>query len=420
MSLTVTSVPDCRAVLGPSQFAKGVQLQPGTADYPSGGYVIPNSLGVGANASVTGAFEGQFAYGAWIMSGNAAAAQYGVDFALPSGSFGTTPGPSTKLTMIVTLPASSAAPGIPLTLGPLSAAATQSTYTAAGLLTVVGANTLSPGQFIVFSNGAGAAGQPFNGVMAQVVTATATGYTVNFGQGLALAYTIATDTLKYQVVQAAAGNLLQGQLNPNPITGVLATAILLTITQVNTYSVGQFVALGGGFQAASYYANGAIVQITSASGTGWTAKWVGTIIAQTSNEVGTSSLLVTAGGAPVTASTSAFGAITNTLAVASGASATGLLTLTAVQNFAAGNIFAIQGVGVNTTLNGVIATTIATSLTNILIKANGWTLIANTQAETVGTASLLVTGIQTVAAQVTPGTDLSACTWFAEILTGGE
>jgi hypothetical protein len=306
------------------------------------------------------------------------------------------------------LPTVNTQPNVPLGLGPLSAAATQSTYTSAGLLTVVGANTLVPGQFIVFSNGASGAGIFLNGVMAQVTSATPTTYTVNFGQGLALAYTIATDTLKYQVVQASAGNLLQGQLNPAPITGVLATAILLTVTQANSYSVGQFVALGGTFKTASLYASGAIVEITSASSTGWTAKWQGTIIAQTSSEVATSALLVTNGGAPVQASQSAFGAITNTLAVAAGASAAGLITLTSIQNMQAGNIIAIQNVGVNTTLNGTIATVIASGLTNIVIKANGWTVIENTQAETVGTASVLVTGVEAGAGDVLSGTNLSA------------
>jgi len=308
--------------------------------------------------------------------------------------------------------------GVPLGLGTLSAAATQSTYTSSGLLTVVGANTLSPGQFIVFSNGASGAGIFLNGVMAQVVTASATGYTCNFGQGLALAYTIATDTLKYQVVQASSGNLLQAQALAAPITGVLATAILLTVTQANSLVVGQFVALSGTFKAASLYASGAIVQITSASSTGWTAKWQGTIIAQTSSEVGVSSLLVTNGGAPVVASQSAFGAITNTLAVAAAATAAGLLTLTSIQNMQAGNLIVVQGVGVNTTLNGTIATVIAASLTNIVIKANGWTVIENTQAETVGTASVLVTGYPVGTGEVTAGTNLSGETVRLMVLGG--
>jgi len=47
-------------------------------------------------------------------------------------------------------------------------------------------------------------------------------------------------------------------------------------------------------------------------------------------------------------------------------------------------------------------------------------VVQNTEAETEGYASVLVTGTPTSAPQVSPGTDLSACTWFAEILTSGE
>ena len=88
MSLTITGIPDCKAVLGPSQYLKGYQLQPGSADYPSGGYVIPGSLATGT--SVTGSFAGEFAYGAWEIASNAAGSLYGLSFIPASGSFGTT------------------------------------------------------------------------------------------------------------------------------------------------------------------------------------------------------------------------------------------------------------------------------------------------------------------------------------------
>lgn len=294
--------------------------------------------------------------------------------------------------------ASAAPDGIPLGLGTLSAAATQSTFTSAGLLTVVGANTLTPGQYIVLSNGASSYGISLSGMMAEVVSATAASYTCYVGQALALAWTINTDTLKYQVVQAgSSSNLLQGQLMAAPITGVLATTALLTITQANTLQVGQFVALGNGFKAASYYCNGAIVQVTSATSTGWTAKWQGTIISQTSSETATAKLLVTNGNAPVVTYPQFGGpvaTITNSLAVASGSAAAGLFTLTAIHAYQPGMIISVQGLGVNTTANGSIATVISTGLTQALIKANGWTVIENTQAETVGYASVLVTGPQ--------------------------
>ncbi len=300
--------------------------------------------------------------------------------------------------------------GVPLSLGTLSAAATQSTYTASGLLTIATTTPPPLGSFVVLSNGASSYGILFDGVMAQVIAVVpGVSYSVYFGQGLAGAYTVNTDTLKWQQVQVNASNVLQAQLNPAPITGVLATAILLTVTQANSYVPGQFVALGGTFKTASLYAGGAIVQIASASSTGWTAKWVGTIIAQTSGEVATSSLLVTNGGAPIQAYPQVNGptaAISNTLAVASSSSTAGLLTLTATQGYVAGQLIVVNGVATNTTLNGIIATVIASGLTSALIKANGWTLVANTSADT-GTASLLVTGSPASGNQVAAGVNLS-------------
>jgi hypothetical protein len=389
MAYTVTKNADGDVNLG-SLAGEIVTLQPAASDYVPGGYaLIGGESGVATPSTIN--------VDLWRISS-----------ALPWGGQGGYEPVWNPVTQSVQIYAGTPVAGVPLTLGTLSAAATQSTFTVAGLLTVVGANTLLPGQFIVLSNGASSYGLQFSGVMTQVVSATATQYTSYIGQALANAYTINTDTLKYQVVQANAGNLLQAQQLAAPITGVLATAILLTVTQTNSLVAGQFVALGNGFKAASYYCNGAIVQVTSATSSGWTAKWVGTIIAQTSGETATASLLVTNGGAPVIASQASFGAITNSLAVASDTTHAGLLSLTSVQNFAAGNILAVQGVGANTTLNGVIATVISASLTNIMIKANGWTVIANTSAETVGVASLLVTGTPTMAQPEVPaGTDLS-------------
>lgn len=291
--------------------------------------------------------------------------------------------------------------GIPLSLGTLSAAATNSTYTAAGLCTVLTATPPPLGAFIVLSNGASGKGIFFGGVMVQV-TAVVPGvsYSFNFGQGLALAYASAADTLKYQVVQASVSNPLQTVPTAAPITGVLATAALLTITQANTYVTGQFVYLGGVFKTASLYASGAIVQVASATGTGWTANWQGTIIAQTSTEVATSALITTTGDAPIAAYPYAAGPtalISNSLAVASGAAADGLLTLTAAQAYQPGMLVVVQGVGANTQLNGTIGTVITTGLTQAIIKANAWTVIANTSAETAGYASVLVTGSQSSA-----------------------
>ena len=287
--------------------------------------------------------------------------------------------------------------GIPLSLGTLSAAATNSVYTAAGLVTVSTTTPPPLGSFIVLSNGASAKGIFLNGVMVQVTNVVAgTSYSFNFGQGVALAYASAADTLKYQIVQAgSSSNLLTAQPLAAPVTGVLATANLLTITQANSLQAGQFVLLNGTFKAASVYALGAIVQVASATATSWTANWQGTIIAQTSGEVGTASLLVTNGGAPIIAYPQAslpVGVVTNSLAVAADASHAGLLTMTAAQAFQAGMLTVTQGVGSNTQLNGTIGTVISSGLTQALIKINGWSVIASTSAETAGYVSVIGTG----------------------------
>ena len=286
--------------------------------------------------------------------------------------------------------------GVPLSLGTLSAAATQSTYTATGLVTVATTTPPPLGSFIVLSNGASSYGIQFDGVMVQVTAVVAgTSYSFQFGQGSANHYTVNTDTLKYQVVQASASNLLTSVTSSSPITGVLATANLLTITQANSYQVGQFVYLGGTFKTASVYASGAIVQVVSATATGWTANWQGTIIAQTSGEVATSALLVTNGGAPITAypyQSGPLGIITNVTGVASATTAAGLLTLSSAQLFQAGMLAVIQGVGTATALDGTIGTVIATNLGQTSFKMNAWNAVAQSSTADTGYAAVIVTG----------------------------
>lgn len=376
-------------------------LQPAVADYAVGGYLVE---GIGGNP---------------LTPGNV-----GMDkvlFVIPTGGQGGLSPVFNPVTSKVQILAPAPAAGIPLGLGTLSAAATQSTYTAAGLVTVLTATPPPLGSFVSLSNGANAAGKPFTGVIVQVTGVVAgTSFTFNFGQGSALAYTIATDTLKWQVVQASASNPLQAQALVAPITGVLATANLLTITQANSLVAGQFVYLNGPFKTASVFALGAIVQVASASATGWTANWQGTIIAQTSGETAVASLLVTNGNTPIQSYPYISGptaAISNVLAVASAASAAGLLTLTATQGYQAGQIVVVQNVATTTLLNGTIGTVIASGLTSALIKANGWTVIVSTAADT-GAASLLVTGApSSVESEVPAGTDLSAYTF--ELLAVG-
>jgi hypothetical protein len=228
-----------------------------------------------------------------------------------------------------------------------------------------------------------------NGVIVQVTAASATQFSFNYGPAKALHYVSASDAaLKFQVVQVNTNNQLQAIAAAGPVTSVAVASNVLTVVQANTFSVGQFVVLQG--LAAGEVPQGAIVQIVSASSTGWTANLQAANLSATTGETGTASLLVTNGGVPITIASSP-NAITNTLAAASSASVAGVMTLTSINTLSVGNIVVVQGVGTNTVLNGTIGTVIATSLTNAAFEANGWTVIASTSADT-GVASLLVTG----------------------------
>src|ERR1700676_2652411 len=94
MSLTVTGIADCRAMLGPSQWLRGYQLQPGVSDYVTGGYVIQ-----------AGAGDMGFLFGAWVMAvDNAEGIAYNINFVFAAGAFGTTPIPQTSIKMMFTQP----------------------------------------------------------------------------------------------------------------------------------------------------------------------------------------------------------------------------------------------------------------------------------------------------------------------------
>jgi hypothetical protein len=378
---TITKLPDGDLSLGNLR-GELITLQPAVADYATGGYLIQGISGTTETTGDVGLSK--------VLLVEPAGGQGGIS---PVWNPATS-----KMQMLANSPSA----GIPLGLGTLSAAATNSTYTAAGLVTILTATPPPLGSFVSLSNGATAKGIFLNGVIGLVNGVVAgTSYTINFGQGVALAYASAADTLKYQVVQAGAGNPLQAQALAAPITGVLATANLLTITQANSLQVGQFVYLNGPFKAASVYALGAIVQVASATATGW----------QTSAETAVASLLVTNGGVPIQSYPYISGptaAISNVLAVASGAAASGLLTLTATQSYQAGQIAVVEGVATTTLLNGTIGTIIASGLTSALVKMNGWTAVVNAAADT-GSVALLVTGPPASAqSEVPAGTDLSA------------
>lgn len=301
--------------------------------------------------------------------------------------------------------------GVPLSLGALSSAATQSTFTANGVLTVVGANTLSAGNFVVLSNGTSAAGIVFNGSLGQVVSATPTQYVINFGAMKALDYTIATDTLKYQVVQLSSSNLLQ--VGPsNPVTSVAVASNVLTVVWTNgtgfTAVPGNFVVLQG--LVAGEVPQGAIVQILTASATGFTANIIAANLSATSGETATASLLVTDGNAPLVASIANTITGTTVAATAAASTAAGKITVLPVaQNYVAGNLFIVQGLTHGAALNGGIYSVLAASLSGSNVEANGY--IANavtTGTADLGSAALLVAGVPAYGNQVGLGTNLSA------------
>ena len=96
-----------------------------------------------------------------------------------------------------------------------------------------------------------------------------------------------------------------------------------------------------------------------------------------------------------------------------------MATITATNAFVPGNIVSIQIMVLGSVLDGGIFGVISTGLTGSAFEFNGKMASITSGADT-GTATLLVTGTPTSAPTVAPGTDLSACSWFIEILTSGE
>ena len=405
MSLTITRIPDCVQVSGPSQVESGFQLQPGTADYPSGGYVIPGALASGTG--VTGNFGSEFTYGVQIMAGNAASSAYVTDFVLPAGSFGSTPAPSQTATFVVGVDSN---PGSPLGLGPVSAAKSTAIGVTSNVVTVTIANNLVAGQLVYLQSFT--AGGALNGHIVQVATASATQFTANYPTANITAATADT-TGTYQVVQAGLGNLLTTGASAT-ITNSLATTSLLTMTCANSFVPGQFVIIQGLTNGAA--ANGVIAQIATASTTQFTANWTGASFT-TAADTGTAKLLVTAGNAPVSMGP-VFG-ITNSLATANSAGTAGVVTMTALNSLVPGNIVVIQGLTNGAGVNGDQLVVNAASLTSKIFVSNHINAGFTTASDS-GTAALMVTGSPTTFPQVAPGTDLSACTWFASFLTSGE
>jgi hypothetical protein len=293
-------------------------------------------------------------------------------------------------------------PGVPLGLGPVSAAKSTTIGVTSNVITVTIANNLVAGQFVYLQSFT--AGGALNGLIVQVATASATQFTANYPTPNITAAT-ADITGTYQIVQAGVGNVLTTGTSA-AITNSLATASLLTMTCANTFTPGQFVIIQGLTNGAT--ANGVIAQIATSSATQLTANWTGTSFL-TGADVGTASLLVTSGGAPVAMGPSF--AITNSLATASSAGTAGLITMTALNSLVPGNMVVVQGLTNGAAVNGDVLTVLnSASLTNKIFTANGKTAAITTGADS-GTAAMLVTGTPTTLSSATgeiqTGTDIS-------------
>ncbi len=301
--------------------------------------------------------------------------------------------------------------GAPLVLGTLSAAATQSTFTANGVCTVATTTPPPVGSFILLSNGTSAAGIIFNGQIVYVSSVVAgVSYTFNFAQAKSFNYTVATDTLKYQVIQVSSGNLLQAGPS-NPVTSVAVATNVATGVWSNSTG---FVAVPGNFimiqgLAAGEILQGAIIQLLTVSATGFTGNVIAANLSATSGETANAYLLVTNGNAPLTTASANVITGTTVAATATSATAAGKITvLPAAQDWDAGNLFIVQGLTHGAVLNGGIYSVLAAGLTGSNVAANGYINTAvTTGTADLGSGSLLVAGAPANGAQVAVGSNLS-------------
>ena len=307
-------------------------------------------------------------------------------------------------------------PGTPLTLGTLSAAATQSTYTANGVCTVLTATPPPVGSFILLTNGASSAGIFMNGNIVYVTASVAgTSYTFNFAAAKTNSYTIATDTLKWQRVYGGnTGNPVTLGTATGQSIAVSAVAVasnVLTITCTNTgtsIAPGNFCLLQG--LAAGEVPQGGIIQVLTASTTSITANFIAPNLSATTGETATLTVLVTNGNTPIQAGVDSFGINGTTVAAAAATtSAAGIVSVLPVgQTLVPGNLVVVQGLSHGAALNGLTTAVLATGLTGQNVELNGFIISAvTTGTADIGALGLLETGIPVNGLQVASGTNLS-------------
>ena len=387
MSLTITEVLDGAVPLGESNAIRTYQLSPGVSDYVTGGYQV-----TAAQLGLTRIF------GAHVIAKNASGAPYGTGVVFPAGSFGTIPTPATSVNLLVTQSAAGSV-GLPITLGAVSTA-TASALTS-NVATVTAANTFLPGQFVALQGAANAGFADLNGLIVQIITASATQYTFNIthanvtsGADVALTATLLT---------TASGPLNSGTAIAS--TNSALTSNVATITMANTFLPGQFVVLQGFANALATAFNGYIVEIITASATQFTFNFNHANITSGA-DTGTAALVVTPGNAPIAAGRPT--SISNT------ALTSNVVSLTSNQQLFAGQIVIIQGLTAGAALNGLLLQVISTGLTNALFEANIKSVNIGTAAD-VGVALPLVSGPSTAMSEVPAGTNLSGVNLFLEV-----
>ena len=294
--------------------------------------------------------------------------------------------------------------GTPITLGPLSAAATNSTFTANGVATVLTTTPPPLNSFVLLTNGASNKGIFLNGAIVQVTSVVAgTSYSFNFAAAKSLNYVSAADTLKWQ--QLFGGNtnnpvaLGVGAGQSIAISAVAVASNVLTVTCVNTGTTvapGNFFVLQG--LAAGEVPQGAICQCLTASTTSITANLIAPNLSVTSGETGTLTVLVTNGNAPIQATQDSFAINGSTVAAtAASATAAGAITvLPVLQTLVPNTLVVIQGLTHGSALNGLITAVLATGLTSINVETNGYIATGvTTGTGDLGALGLLATGIPT-------------------------
>lgn len=297
--------------------------------------------------------------------------------------------------------------GIPITLGPLSAAATQSVYTTNGVLTVSTTTPPPLGSFVLLTNGASNFGIFLNGVIGYVSAVVAgTSYTINYAAAKTLHYAVGTDTLKWQ--QLFGGNtnnpvaLGNGAGQSIAVSAVAVASNVLTVTCTNTGTTvvpGNFFIIQG--LVAGEVPQGVICQCLTASTTSITANIICPNLSATSGETATLTVLVTNGNAPIQASQDSFAITGSTVAAtARSATAAGAITVLPVQQtLTAGTIGIIQGLTHGSALNGFLSAVIATGLTSTNLEFAGYIETAvTTGTADLGAFGLLATGVPTEAA----------------------